>query len=51
MGDTKPPGKAGKVTVEFIGVRGEHKGSDTLLVLCQGAYTNHISVPRHTAVA
>jgi len=35
MGDTKPPGQAGKVTVEFVGVRGEQKGSDTLLVLCQ----------------
>jgi hypothetical protein len=34
MGDTKLLCKVGKVTIEFLGVRGEHKGSGKPLVLC-----------------
>ena len=34
-GDTNPPGKRGKATLEGPGVRGPHMRDDTLLLLCQ----------------
>jgi hypothetical protein len=50
-GDTKPLCHVAQMIVALSGVSLWPLSGGKSLVLCQGAYTNHISVPRDTAVA